>query len=76
MIIRTKYLGPTNTKGSRIKVISGRESAIVPWDSSKNTEENLRAAVIALCQNLGCHGTLQGEDDIFVLLNEGRQFTV
>jgi hypothetical protein len=47
--IRTKYLGPTNNRGSRVKVIdegySDRPRTIaVPWDYALNPDENHAAA--------------------------------
>lgn len=41
--VETKYLGPTNTRGSRIKAtaLSGRgKSVIVPYDHALSTTEN------------------------------------
>jgi hypothetical protein len=49
MIIRTKYMGPTTTKGSRIKAksITGK-SVTISWDDALNIDNNHRAAAIAL----------------------------
>lgn len=38
--ITTKYIGPTNTRGSRIKASCERGSITVAWDYSLNPEEN------------------------------------
>lgn len=45
--ITTKYFGPTNTKGSRVKVTSSFSSKFVAWDDALDAEENhaLAAAV-------------------------------
>ena len=45
LIIETKYLGPTNTRGSRVKakVIAGRfrgKSKTVPWRSELDMVDN------------------------------------
>lgn len=44
----TKYIGPTNYRGSRIKASCERGSITVSYDDSLNTEEAHRAAVEAL----------------------------
>jgi len=56
--IRTKYLGPTNDRGSRVKAttISGR-SVTLQWRPEWNTYTNHRAAAIALCRKLEWDGT-------------------
>ena len=50
--ITTKYLGPTNTKGSRIKATCWLKSKTVPWDYSLNTDQNHNAAIDALIAEL------------------------
>lgn len=54
MIIRTKYLGPTNYKPGRIKAttLSGK-SVTIPWDHAKNIDGNHRVAASAC---LDAHG--------------------
>lgn len=46
--IQTKFLGPTNTRGSRIKATCWLTSVTVSWDHSANVEENHAAAIEAL----------------------------
>lgn len=46
--IQTKFLGPTNTRGSRIKATCWLTSVTVSWDHSANAEENHTAAIDAL----------------------------
>jgi hypothetical protein len=48
MIIRTKFLGPTNHRGSRIKAetLSGK-SVTIPWNYGLNIDGNHRAAATA-----------------------------
>lgn len=46
--IETKFLGPTNTKGSRVKATCWLTSVTVSWDHSMNVEENHHAAIEAL----------------------------
>lgn len=43
--IKTKYLGPTNTRGSRISAIDDYGNKIViAWDNRLNADENHEAA--------------------------------
>lgn len=51
--IETKYLGPTNTRGGRIKATSDAGSMTVPWDYSLGVQDNHRAAAAALVAKLG-----------------------
>lgn len=47
--IQTKYVGPTDSRGARIKATCSHGSAItIPYDSSLNGRENHDAAAIAL----------------------------
>lgn len=59
--IITKYIGPTNTKGSRIKARSeSGHTLIVHYDDALNTEQNHRAAAMALAAKLDWKGTYHG----------------
>lgn len=55
--ITTKYIGPTNFKGSRVKAIwrnpSGGLTVTLNWDYALNSEENHRAAAEALMAKYG-----------------------
>lgn len=46
--ISTKYIGPTNYKGSRVKAECERGQITIEWDDALNTEENHIAACKAL----------------------------
>jgi len=46
--IVTKYLPPTNLKGSRIKATAAAGSLTLPWDHALNSEENHARAAEAL----------------------------
>jgi len=52
--IETRYLGPTNFRGSRYKAgtESGRRITIEAADNL-SAEENHRAAAVALCEKMG-----------------------
>ena len=52
--IKTKFLGPTNTKGSRIKATDeGGNSIIKSWCHKSNSDDNHRSAAYALCIKMG-----------------------
>lgn len=50
--IQTKYLGPTNNRGSRVKATAAAGSVTVSWDYALNQCDNHRAAAKALCDKL------------------------
>jgi hypothetical protein len=55
--IVTKYIGPSNVKGSRIKATSASGvSAFSDYKSEYDTERNHREAIRKLCHKLGWHG--------------------
>lgn len=51
--IVTKYIGPTNFKGSRIRAKCDAKSIIVNWDSSLGVSENHAKAALSLIHHLG-----------------------
>jgi len=51
--IATKYLGPTNHRGSRIVATCEAGRLVVPLDYALNTVQNHAAAAIALARKLG-----------------------
>jgi hypothetical protein len=55
--IETKYLGPTNFRGERIKARAWAGSVTVPYDSALNADANHRAAADALRAKYGWEGT-------------------
>ena len=55
--IETKYFGPTNTKGGRIKATAWGGSATVGYDHALNTEGAHKAAADALISKMGWTGT-------------------
>jgi hypothetical protein len=51
--IETKFLGPTNARGSRVKAFDEAGNSIIkPWDHSCGSEENHKRAAIALAAKL------------------------
>jgi hypothetical protein len=55
--IETRYLGPTNTKGGRIKATAGAGSITIGYDYALNTDGNHKAAADALIAKMGWTGT-------------------
>lgn len=55
-VIITKYLGPTNSRGSRIKVTSYSGSIIVNWDHAFSVAENHVFAANKLIKERGWDG--------------------
>ena len=51
--IQTKYIGPTNFLGSRVKAVAQSGAVTVKWDCALDQEENHRQAALALCRRLG-----------------------
>lgn len=48
--ITTKYLGPTNSRGSRVKASAQAGSITVEWDDALNPPDNHAAAALAFAQ--------------------------
>ena len=72
-VIFTRYMGPTNTRGSRVKAISGSgKSLTLAWDHELDSDQNHAAAAVALAASLwgfdpscitlrgGCHDGCDG----------------
>lgn len=82
--IATKYLGPTNHRGSRVKATAWAGSITVSWDHRLNSESNHRAAAEALAKKFGWVGTFVGggrpecNGNIYVNIDAdfGDRFTV
>jgi len=55
--ITTKYIGPTNTRGSRIKASAAAGSITISYDDSLNTEHAHTKAAMALVNKFGWPGT-------------------
>jgi hypothetical protein len=59
--ITTRFVGPTNNRGSRIIANAGdSRRLVVGWDAALNVEGNHRAAANALRDSLGWNGQLVG----------------
>lgn len=62
--VRTRYFGPTNSRGSRIQAKCEAKAIFVPCAQELNHDENHRMACKALLQQLGwrfgTHGGMVG----------------
>lgn len=59
--IQTKYLGPTNYRGSRVRATCQMRKAItLIWDDGLNVDENHKRAAHALAKQLGWSGMWYG----------------
>ncbi len=78
--IQTKYVGPTNFKGSRYKAFTTRDRPTVTISAMDNlgSEENHEAAAIALCKKMGWTGKLASggteQGYVFVFIDEKHHF--
>lgn len=59
--IITKFLGPTNTRGARVKAYAckARPSVTIPWDHAWSSKQNHTFAARILAERLKWTGTLQ-----------------
>jgi hypothetical protein len=56
--ITTRYIGPTDKRGSRVKATSsGGLSFTLEWDDALDTDANHQAAAMALAKRQGWSGT-------------------
>lgn len=75
-VIVTKFLGPTNCRGSRVKATCQAGSVTIGWDRSIGVEENHLAAAKALCDKFNWGdpvaggGMPDGTGNCYVLTNE------
>jgi hypothetical protein len=60
--IETKYFGPTNTRGGRVRASAQAGKLSVAYDHGLNVEDNHAAAAIKLAKKLGwtSYGDLHG----------------
>lgn len=56
--ITTKYIGPTNTKGARIKATAGAGSITVTYDYDGSAEDAHKIAAYALVKKMEWDGKL------------------
>lgn len=73
--ITTKYIGPTNYRGSRVKASASAGSVTLDWDSAMNLDGNHAAAAQALCDKYGWTGeyVMGGTETGYVFVSTGRE---
>jgi hypothetical protein len=59
--IVTKYLGPTNNRGARVKATADAGSITVSWDHALNADDNHESAAVALRAKLGWNDDAYGK---------------
>lgn len=70
--IETRYLGPTNTKGGRIKATAAAGSVTVPYAHELSTADAHKAAALTLIDKMGWQGkyaqggNVKGDGYVFV----------
>lgn len=79
--ISTKYVSPSNVKGSRcIAKASNGQKIIVEWRSALDSDENHKAAFTKLAEKLGWKGKwVYGDLDngcLFILQTDNNNLTV
>ncbi len=58
--ITTKFFGPGNVRGSRVKATAQAGSVTLEWDHALNSDQNHVAAAQALARKLDWSGTWHG----------------
>jgi hypothetical protein len=76
--ILTKFIGPTNYRGARVKAYTtSGHRIVVPWDHALNVEENHDAAALALCRKMEWGGKLvRGSTEVGYAYAFLREWTV
>ena len=70
--ITTKYIGPTNYRGSRVKATCQAGSLTLGWDDALGVEPNHDRAAIALVRKLGWDQDCYGKQMTRGALPDGR----
>jgi hypothetical protein len=60
--IVTKYLGPTNSRGARVKATCQAGSLTLPWDDALDVEENHDKVALAFARKLGWVSQTSGHE--------------
>lgn len=73
--IITKYIGPTNYRGSRVKASASAGSVTLEWDNALNSDGNHAAAAQALCDKYGWTGeyAMGGTETGYVFVSTVRE---
>lgn len=74
--IQTKFMGPTDTKGARIKAKALAGQVTISWDHAQSVEANHARAAIALAKRMGWEGrmiggcSVDGQGDVYVFTSD------
>jgi hypothetical protein len=73
--IQTKFLSPTNSRGSRVKAFAAAGSVTISWNHRLNPEQNHRAAAKMFANRMNWvglwyGGTLRSGDMVFVTVDD------
>ncbi len=81
--IRTRFVGPTNTRGSRVIADAGDRASrvVLDWDHALNSEQNHATAAVAVTEKMGWTGEYYtplvgggyGMDTYWVFTSEAAQ---
>jgi hypothetical protein len=72
-IIETKYIGPTNSRGSRVKATDSNKNTItINWSSEFGLEQNHTNAALALLKKLA---DKNGDDETMKLIGYGSSIS-
>lgn len=78
--IQTKYIGPTNRRGSRVKAWANAGSLFLEWDDGLNSDQNHMAAAKALAAKLGWkerfYGGTLADCRVWLCVDESESFEV
>jgi len=79
--IVTKFIGPTNTRPSRVKATCEAGSITVSWDHRYDPENNHDATARALIEKLGWRGEwvsgeLPGGGSVYVMVATGSETVI
>ena len=77
LAIKTRYIGPGNIKGSRVKATSvNKMSVTIGWDNSLDGDENHLKAAKAFCKkyNFVCRLVTGHLEDCFVHVMTKRNY--
>ena len=58
--IQTKYLGPSDVRGARVKATAAAGSIILSWDHALNPDDNHKAAAREFAKRAGWDGAWVG----------------
>ncbi len=79
--ITTKYIGPTNVRGSRVKAIAAAGSITLAWDDSLTPNRNHLVAAKALAEKykwVGIYfgGTIVSGETVWVCADDRDSFVM